>query len=73
MGEFRLIREKDGVEEVLMNRFTIDEDGDWREPGSKEGINLPLTFRSLFRAECRLHYEQKKDPSWNYEIDEYLK
>ena len=57
----------------LMDLFKIDRVGVWKNPMDLEGISLPLVFSSEFSAEVRMHEEQKKDSSWNYEICEFLR
>lgn len=66
-----LRRTKGNQVEHLMDLFRIDREGQWKNPMELEGLSLPLIFNTLFKAEFRLEEEQKKDPSWEYEICEF--
>lgn len=73
METFFLRRTRGHEVEHLMDLFKIDRDGSWKNPRELEGLSLPLIFDSEFSAEVRMNEEQKKDPSWNYEICEFLR
>lgn len=63
-----LRRTKGNQVEHLMDLFRIDREGQWKNPMELEGLSLPLIFNTESDAYYRLLDEQKKDPSWEYEI-----
>ena len=67
-----ITREKEGNTQLYMNTFRNDFSGEFRDPGG-EGINLPLEFDMRFKALHRMYVQQEKDPSWKYEVQEYLR
>ena len=69
-----LVRKRNEEFQMYYDRFRIDMEGEFRyQDQPHSGIQLPFVFESEFSAEWRMKREMENDPSWNYEIREYLR
>lgn len=71
---FILCRTRMNERQMYMDRFRVDKRGEWRDPiAPYSGLNLPYQFEDEALAEKYATRAYEEDPSWRYEIREYLK